>query len=63
MNTTPMIYIHPQRCYDCGRHLQNGEEAIASMDLPLAFCVGCRGNSQEKHPRLCKAVVKEESSG
>jgi hypothetical protein len=56
------IQVHPQKCYDCGRELQEGEQAIASMDLPLAFCVACRGKSEINHPRLCKAVVKGESS-
>lgn len=63
MNTSPTIAIHPQKCYDCRKDLVDGQEAIASMDLPLAFCVECRGKSQETHPRLCKAIVKADSSG
>lgn len=56
------IPIHPQKCYDCGREISEGDEAVASMDLPLAFCVPCRGAKEPTHPRLCKAVVKGESA-
>jgi len=62
MNTTTPIRIHPQKCYQCGAPLNEGDEAIASMDFPLAFCVPCKGKSQENHPRLCKAVVRGESA-
>lgn len=62
MNHSQTIQIHPQKCYDCGRQLAEGEEAIASMDLPLAFCVPCRQEAQKKNPRLCKAIVRGESA-
>lgn len=52
------IHIHPQRCYDCGRPLIDGDSAVAHTEQPLAFCVNCRGAQEEKHPMLCKAVVK-----
>lgn len=56
------IHIHPQRCYDCGKHLADGESAIAHTDQPLAFCVGCRGRQEGNHPQLCKAVVRGDRS-
>jgi len=63
--TKPQVaaQVHPQKCYDCAKELREGDPAIASMDFPLAFCVACRGKAEENHPRLCKAVVKGESSG
>lgn len=63
MNTDPIVAIHPQKCHDCDRQLVDGETAVASMDFPLAFCMECRGKAQETHPRLCRAIVKAESSG
>lgn len=56
------IAIHPQRCYDCGKDLKDGDQAIASTVLPLAFCVACRGEKELRHSELCKAVVQGESS-
>lgn len=57
------MQIYPQKCYDCKRELPSGEEAVASLDYPLAFCVPCRGGQMAKNRRLIKAVVKDESSG
>jgi hypothetical protein len=62
MNSMPPIAIHPQKCYDCGKELRDGEQAIASVTLPLAFCVPCKGKQEETHPRLVRAFVKGESS-
>lgn len=56
------IAIHPQRCYDCGKELKDGDQAIAAMHLPLAFCIPCRGAQEESHLNLHKAFVKGESS-
>jgi len=61
MKPSQPLPIHPQNCYDCGTALKEGDEAIASIDYPLAFCLACRGKKEGKHPRLCKAVVKKES--
>lgn len=61
-NPAEPIPIHPQRCYDCGKDLRDGDQALAATHLPLAFCVECRGGQEEKNRNLCKAVVKGESS-
>lgn len=53
------IEIHPQRCYDCGALLKEGDPALASRNFPLAFCLKCRKQNGEFAP----AVVKSESSG
>ena len=49
------IEIHPQRCYDCGAPLKEGDPALASRRFPLAFCVNCRKGGSE----FVAAVVKE----
>lgn len=52
------IEIHPQRCYDCGTALKEGEQALASRNFPLAFCLKCRKESKE----FMLVTVKSESS-
>jgi len=55
------IAIHEQKCYDCGRPLVAGQEAVACTHLPLAFCIPCRGAQEQNNPRLVKAFVRAES--
>ena len=63
MATSEPMQVHPQKCYDCGKDLPNGQEAVASLDYPLVFCVQCRGAQMQRNRRLCKAIVKTEVEG
>lgn len=53
------IEIHPQRCYECGCKLKEGDPALASRSFPLAFCMKCR----KKNSDFVPAIVKSESEG
>lgn len=49
-----LMEIHPQRCYQCSTELREGDQALASKNFPLAFCLKCR----KKNGEFALAVVK-----
>ncbi len=55
------IEIFPQRCWTCGGELRHGDQAVAVVDKPIAFCVPCAGD--KKRPDLIQALVKDEGRG
>jgi hypothetical protein len=54
------IEIHPQLCYQCGGKLEHGDDAIAHMVNPIAWCIPCAGEKEKVRADLCRAIVRGE---